>query len=201
MLQCYVTSVTENINMNKTANYSSPKRLEKLSKKEVLDLSFDLINAFSIVNNPMETSLLIQDLLTKSEIKHMAKRLRIAKLLLADKTQREIANDLHCSLATVAKVNLRLEQGGEGLRRVISKLPKRYSFPKKLPPGPVEFYLPQLISSLVQLGLHNRQRNKLKGFVDKVESKRILDKEFQDATDKEFIQLQSFKKRKQTKEL
>jgi uncharacterized protein YerC len=187
--------------MSKTTYYSSPKRLEKLSKKEVLDLSFDLINAFSSVKNPLDTSLLIQDLLTKSEIRHLAKRLRIAKLLLSEKTQRDIADELHCSLATVAKVNLWLDQGGEGLRRVISKLPKRYNYPKKLPPGPVEFYLPQIISTVAQISLYNKQEKIIRNFKDKIEDKRILDKKLQEATNLEFAQLQSNKRRKQTKNL
>ena len=63
------------------------KRLEKLTRNEQADLTFDLINAFSLVKNPLSTSLLLQDLLTALEIKNLSKRLRIAKFLLAGKKQ------------------------------------------------------------------------------------------------------------------
>ena len=62
-----------------------PKRLEKLSKDQQEDLVFDLINAFALTKDPLSSSLLIQDLLTASEIKNLSKRLRIAKLLLKNK--------------------------------------------------------------------------------------------------------------------
>ena len=175
--------------MVKTSYFLSPKRIEKFSRKEQLDLLFDLVNAFSSAKTPLENALLMQDLLTASEIKHLAKRLRIAKMLISGQTQRDIAINLHCSLATVTKVCLWLSNGGEGLRSAISKLPKRYAFPKKLPPIPIEFHLPQAILALAQYSIAKGQEKKIKNlepFLENIESKKITDKSLQEAVDDEF---------------
>ncbi len=190
--------------MGKTTYYPKPKRLDKLSKEKQLDLMFDLINAFRLVKTPFETALLIQDLLTASEIKHLAKRLRIAKLLLSGEIQRDIAEKLHCSLATVTKVSIWLNQGGEGLREIIAKLPERYPIPKKLPKKPIEFQLPQVLLALAQYSVATHQQKQIKKlgkFLEDVENKKVLDKVLQEMFDEEFRPLRSEKKRKATSKL
>ena len=106
------------------------KRLEKLSKEQQLDITFDLINAISLVKGAEETALLLQDLLTSVEVKNLGKRLRIAKLLITGKTHLEIVEEVHCSFASVSKVNMWLNQRGEGFKRIIAKLPKQYAMPR-----------------------------------------------------------------------
>jgi len=59
--------------VNKTF-YSKPRRLEKLTKAELVELVFDLINSFRLVSNPKETAHFLQDLLTAKEIKNLSKR-------------------------------------------------------------------------------------------------------------------------------
>lgn len=169
--------------------YPRPKRLEKISREEQLALFFDLINAIRIVNSPTDTALLLRDLLTAKEIKNLSKRLRIAKLLLADKTQQEIVDHLQTSFATVTKVNLWLNQGGEGLRKVIKRLPQKYNMPDNLPPGPIEYYGPQVIYGLLKASLASRQKASLEKFMESVEEKRILDKSLKEAFNQEFANL------------
>ncbi|MBI4057870.1 hypothetical protein HY405_00945 [Candidatus Microgenomates bacterium] len=181
--------------MGRTTFYPPARRIEKLSKKELLDLSFDLISAFRLVNKPYETALFLQDLLTAKEVKNLAKRLRIAKLLLGGKTQRDIAQELHSSLATVTKVSIWLNEGGEGFRKIIARLPKRYEFPDKFPRGPIEYRLPQTLLALTQYTLAKRQENKLEKFMEGVEDKKIIDKTLQESFNQEFSESKS-KRRK-----
>lgn len=161
------------------------KRLEKLSKEDQLDLVFDLINAISLVRLPVETAALLQDLLTASEIKNLGKRLRIAKLLLSGKKQEEIIESLHCSFGTIAKINLWLNQGGEGFKKVIAKLPKRRELPK-LPARPLTYHLPETLIGLASLALTNQEMGRLEKFSEKIEGKAVMDKSFQEAVDEEF---------------
>lgn len=165
--------------------YPREKRLEKLSKEDQLDLVFDLINAISLVKDPRETALLLEDLLTSSEVKNLAKRLRIAKLLLAGKTHEEIIDILHCSYATTVKINLWLNQRGEGFKKIIAKLPKQYKMPK-LPPRPLTYHLPDTLMSLAGMALASNQRNRLEKFVDKMDGKAVMDRSFQEAVDEDF---------------
>ena len=172
--------------MRKRTYYPTQVRIEKLSRKEILNLTFDLINAFRIVKTPFETALLMQDLLTASEIKHLAKRLRIAKLLIQGLTQRQIANEVRCSTATVIKVNAWLTRGGEGLRNAITKLPGRYELPEKLPNIPLEFQLPQTLLALAQYSVSKKQTARLEKFWGKVEDKELLDKQLRELFDEEY---------------
>ena len=173
--------------MAKTTYYPTKPRFEKLSKNYLIDLNFDLINAFSSVKNSLETALLIQDLLTANEIRQLAIRLRIAKFLLStDNTYREIAKELQCSPATVTKVAIWLERGGEGLKKVIAKLPTRYELPKKLPQGPIEYHLPELLLALAKYSISTSQRKRTEKFMSSVHEKDTIDKELRERFGEEF---------------
>lgn len=176
--------------------YERPKRLDKLTREEKLDLMFDLIYSFKLVKEPLETALFLQDLLTANEIRNLAVRLRIAKLLLAGHTFGEIQEEIHVSSATITKVSVWLDQGGEGLRRVISKLPLRYEMPKKLPPGPIEYHLPQALLALAQYGLAKRREKQIKNvseFLSSVERKKTLDKSLQEHFDEHYRKIKKKK--------
>lgn len=172
--------------MGRTTYYPTVKRRERLKREELLELMFDLLNAFRLLKTPLETAFLIQDLLTAGEIKNLAKRLRIAKLLLANKTQREIAQEVKVSTATVTKVSLWLGRGGEGFKGVISKLPKKYELPKKLPDRPLTFNLPETLLTLASYSLAKDQEKTLERFLEGVEEKEILDRNLRQSFSEEF---------------
>lgn len=100
------------------------KRLDKLTKGQQEELLSDLLIAFQVIRDPTDVAHFVQDLFTKSEIIHLSKRLRIAKLLLVGTSYEDIEKDLHTSHGTVAKVAAWLAEKGEGFRRVLAKLPK-----------------------------------------------------------------------------
>jgi TrpR-related protein YerC/YecD len=160
-----------------STTYYQPKRLDKLTNKEKVNLLFDLIHAFKIVRTPEQTALLLSDLLTANEISNISKRLRIGKLLLNGKTHREIADELHCSFVTVSKVRNWLNNGGEGLKYVIKNLPTKYEMPKKLSKKPLEFQLPQLIFAGTQAIISKNQSKSPKKLLAKTERKKYADRE------------------------
>ena len=176
--------------------YFNPKakRLEKLSKKEQADLIFDLINAFALVKDPLSSSLLLQDLLTAMEIKNLSKRLRIAKLLLSGKKQEEIIKELHCSFGTIAKVKSWLEEAGEGLRKIIKKLPqkrKKFEFKKDV----LGYYgLPQILIGSYLNDLEDSERKRVEDLLKSIEKKDELFKVIQKAIDDDFKEAKPHKK-------
>lgn len=155
------------------------KKFESLSKEEKISLMFDLINSFRIVRKPVETALFLQDLLTANEIRNLSIRLRIAKLILAGQTHREIQKELHTSLSTITKVRSWLEKGEEGLKSVLAKLPLKWEMPEKLPRGPIEYHLPQALMALTQYSVARRQDKKVLGFIEGVEGKNKVDRNLQ----------------------
>lgn len=172
-------------------------RIEKLSREEKLTFIFDLVNAFGSIKKSTEAALFLQDLLTADEIRNLAIRLQIAKLLLAGKSFREIKKEVHTSFVTITKVNLWLEQGGEGFKKIIARLPARYSLPRKLPPRPIEFHLPELLLYAGNYALAKRQEGKIEDFIQKAQGKKVMDRSLQEAVDTHYRR-QAFEKGRKT---
>lgn len=140
------------------------------------DLVFDLINAFKSIKSTEESVLFLQDILTAHEIKNLAVRLRIAKLLLKNISQRDISIQLHVSTATVTKVNSWLNQKGDGFRDVISRLPIKFDIPTKRIKGPIEYHLPEILAAGVQYGIASSQNKFPNELIKNVENKKFTDK-------------------------
>lgn len=162
------------------------KRLEKFSQDEQEDLMFDLINAFALANNPLDSALLIQDLLTEDEIKNLAKRLRITRLLIDGDTHEDIVRELHCSFATVTKVRIWLDNAGDGLKKVIKRLPKRRKvyIPKKIPG--TGYGLPNIIAYYVSANLKDKEEKKLSRFLQNMKEKTAKDQDLKEQISSEF---------------
>lgn len=101
------------------------RRWDKLSKDEQSDLLFDLLNAFASVKNVSEATEFLIDLFTRDEVRLLSKRLRIAKMLINDKSYEEIRLNLKVGMSTIAKVSAWLEEKGNGFRKIISRLPEK----------------------------------------------------------------------------
>lgn len=145
------------------------------------DLLFDLINAFRQLKTDADSANFLQDILTANEIKNLSVRLRVAKLLLSGAPQRDIANNLKISTATITKINSWLNTKGEGFTRVIKKLPSKYNFPTKKIHGPIEYHMPEVLIGLVQYSVAASQNKKINKFIEDVESKEGLDKSIKKA--------------------
>lgn len=167
-----------------TTYYPPEKRIDRLPKHIKDDITFDLIHAFALPKRPTEAAQLLQDLLTKKELANLAKRLRIAKELLSGATQDEITKRLHCGFGTVARVQTWLREGGEGLRKTISHLPKRKEYPKPkhhvLPP---QYRTPQLVLEFIQYLRAKNEERKIHQFLDAVDGKAAIDRSLREALD------------------
>lgn len=151
--------------------------MEKLSKEERIDFMYDLINSFGRIRSSSEAAYFLEDLLTANEIKNLSTRLRIAKLLLKGESQREICRKSGASLGTVNKVNIWLKEGGQGFKNIISKLPAKWKKPTRIPRGPIEFHLPELLLAGSQYMVANKQENLPKYLIGRQSRKKQIDKE------------------------
>ncbi len=166
--------------------YYKEKRFDKLPPQEEKNLIFDLINAFTLTRNPVDTALLMQDLLTEKEVRNLAKRLRIAKLIISGQTTQEIVNNLHCSFATISKVRMWLNNAGEGLKKVIEKLPqRRKTYKPKRIPG-VGYGLPQILLYYASSYMTQKEKGELEKFLANMRSKTATDKDFREELASEF---------------
>lgn len=148
------------------------------------DLVFDLINAFKSINSSHESALFLQDILTASEIKNLAIRLRIAKKLLKDEKHRDISSDLKISVATVTKVNAWLNNKGGGFKKIISRLPTKYDMPTKHIHGPIEYHLPEVLLSTAQYLVAKSQDKRPKKLLEGLNEKKNIDKNLKQISDR-----------------
>jgi len=93
----------------------------KLPHKENQQMIMDLCVAISSIHNTREAALLLSDLLGQQELEMIAKRLKIAELLLSDNTYQSIRKTLKVSDPTIARVHTWLQESGQGYRLTLSR--------------------------------------------------------------------------------
>jgi uncharacterized protein YerC len=160
------------------------KRWDKLTKKDHEDLLTDLISAIVGAKSIGDAALFLQDLLTKTEMKMLAKRLRIAKLLLAGMTYREIEKQLYVGHSTVAKIGIWLSEKGDGFRKIIKNLPQQkdikswqeYSDWDRIKRRYSLYFWPELLLEEVIKSANNRQKQRIKDVLNGLERKSELHK-------------------------
>lgn len=144
----------------------------------------DLVNAIVAAKSVSEAALFLQDLLTKSEMKILSKRLRVAKLLINGMNYREIEKNLHVGHGTVAKIAAWLAERGDGFRKIIERLPKKQektsmheksewdSFKRRYS----LYFWPELLLEEIIKGANQRHKDKIKKVLEKLEEKSELHK-------------------------
>ena len=160
------------------------KRIEKLSREEQGSLVFDLVNAMVQAQSVNEAALLLQDLLTRSEMKMLAKRLRIAKLLLSGMTYKQIEENLHVGHSTVAKIAAWLAERGDGFRKIIEKLPKYKEEEKWFERSEWDsfkrryslYFWPELLLEEIVRNANQRQKERIRSVLERLEEKSELHK-------------------------
>ena len=93
--------------------------LEAKIKSKELDLFF---KAILELDNIEECYKFFEDVATINEIKALAQRLHVAKLLNDKKTYTEIAEITGASTATISRVNRCLNYGSEGYNLILNRL-------------------------------------------------------------------------------
>lgn len=88
-------------------------------KDELTDKLFETI---LLLKNVEECYNFFEDICTVSEIKAMAQRLEVAKMLEAGYTYMDISEKTGASTATISRVNRCLNYGSDGYRTVLRRL-------------------------------------------------------------------------------
>ncbi len=151
---------------------------EKLSRKERDQLLFEFFRGLGTMRGTEEAAKVFGDLVSRPELEMIAKRLKIATLLIEDKTYDEIRRHMKVSAPTIARVSAWLQQAGEGFRllheraRRAGKEPVGIRSPlqRKYP----AYYWPQLLVQEISRIATERQRAKLLAIIDNFDHKTKL---------------------------
>jgi TrpR family trp operon transcriptional repressor len=82
----------------------------------------DLYNVFAAVNSPKEAKVLLEDILTPSELESMVMRWQIVKGLHKGETQRNLAKRLGISISKITRGSRMLQYGSGGFMHFLKKL-------------------------------------------------------------------------------
>jgi TrpR-related protein YerC/YecD len=85
----------------------------------------NLFNAILLLKNVDECYSFFEDLCTIAEIKALAQRLEVAKMLRQKKTYTEICENTGASTATISRVNRCLLYGADGYSMVLDRIEKK----------------------------------------------------------------------------
>lgn len=88
------------------------------------ELTDKLFEAILLLENIEECYNFFEDICTISEIKALAQRLGVAKMLKEDRTYTEISDKTGASTATISRVNKCLNYGADGYRMILERLEK-----------------------------------------------------------------------------
>lgn len=85
----------------------------------------ELFEAILLLETEEECYRFFEDIATVSELKSLAQRLAVAKMLEADMTYTTIAEETGASTATISRVKRCLKYGADGYRLILDKLKKK----------------------------------------------------------------------------
>lgn len=89
-------------------------------KDEATDKLFEAILTLETID---ECYAFFEDVCTIHEIKSLAQRLEVAKMLQDKKTYTEIQEVTHASTATISRVNRSLSYGSDGYKIILERIP------------------------------------------------------------------------------
>ncbi len=170
----------------------------QLPKKEIEKYFFQLCLAISKIKNIKEAAEFLRDLLTDQESEILARRLKIAELLIENQTYEEIRKQTKASPVTIAKIQEWLRISGEGYRMAIErtkdKLPKKrnekiniipFKSVKKIYPM---YYWPEVLLENIIKKANKRDRENFQKIIlemKKIKKKSILRKKVEEILKKE----------------
>lgn len=96
-------------------------RKPKLDKSQTQEIIIDFCQAIASTKSSTEAAQLLTDLLGKQELEMLARRLKVAELLLEEYTYDQIRKALKISQATIARVQAWLQTSGDGYRLIIER--------------------------------------------------------------------------------
>ncbi|OGD57449.1 hypothetical protein A2V71_03465 [Candidatus Berkelbacteria bacterium RBG_13_40_8] len=154
---------------------------QHLKKEEETNLIIEFCNAVASLSSTEEAALFIKDILSKQETRMMAKRLKIAKLLIRGKSYIDIATELKVGQGTIARINLWLNQSGEGYRLALSRT-KDVEMPQKPTFGVLRrrypmYHWPEILLKEIIYSANKKQREKLENIINNLDSKSELYRE------------------------
>ena len=158
-------------------------RIPKLSKEEREKLILEFCQALAVIKNVEEAAQFVKDLLGAQEIEMIAKRLKIAKLLLDGKTYEEIREELKVASGTISRVHIWLQMSGEGYRLIAKRTERRKPTEAELMVkdslrsyvrGHSTYYWPYFLWKEIMKSLGQRRRERLQNVLAGGEDKKKI---------------------------
>lgn len=163
-------------------------RKPKLDKAQTQELVIDFCEAIAATKNSEEAAQLLTDLLGKQELEMLARRLKVAEMLLNDYRYEDIHNFLKISPATIARVQIWLQNSGEGYRLAVERT-KKSKQARKQNYNPLSFtamrrkypgyFWPQLALEYWVKNASRKHKEQMQRLLAKIDKKHLVYKELE----------------------
>lgn len=125
-------------------------------------------NLVTLLEDKDQVASFLKDLLTHTEMKMLAKRIQIAKMLLEGHAYQTIRGYIRVTDPTISKISNKLETGGQGLKTAISYLQKieekidkeKMRIAPDLKEKYPSYFLPERIVGVLGKALKKRRKKK-----------------------------------------
>ena len=94
----------------------------RMNSKIKDETNYKLFEAILTLKSVDECYAFFEDICTVNEIKALAQRLEVAKMLQEKKTYQEIQQYTHASTATISRVNRCLSYGSDGYKLILERV-------------------------------------------------------------------------------
>jgi len=153
----------------------------KLSRKERDELLFEFFRSLGTIRGVEEAAQVFGDLVSRQELEMLAKRLKIATLLIEGETYEEIRKRMKASEPTIARVSAWLQHSGAGFRLLYQRSQRQRSakrsyessIHKKYP----LYYWPQLLIQELLETASRKERERIYQVIDNLDHKRKIYKD------------------------
>lgn len=167
---------------------AKPKKEERLSLAQRLDLLDDLIKCFSNLKSEREAATFLSSLLTEEEVRVASKRLGIAKLLLKGETYNSVVGKLKVSYASVAKLGSWMMDQRDFLRTLLSRIPNKkeikhwsnHSQWDQFKRSHPLYFWPELLGESLDKNSQKDERHRLKRVLGSFSARSSHDREFKE---------------------
>ncbi|MDH4330093.1 MAG: YerC/YecD family TrpR-related protein [Candidatus Moranbacteria bacterium] len=159
---------------------------KKLSKEEIGEIFYKLSLAVSKTKKVDEAVALLRDLLSIKEVEMIAKRLKIAELLLDNHSYEDIREALGVGYGTISRVQEWLNISGDGYRLAVNRVKnKGFDFENDCPVVDLNsikkrypmYYWPEIVLENIVKNSNKKQKDKLRRVItemDKMKEKNEL---------------------------
>ena len=158
------------------AKFTNPSKLSKEDQEQIL---ICLCEAISTLRDSTEAARFLKDLLSSQEVEMIAKRFKIAQMLVENHNYSQIMAGLKVSSNTIARVHEWLKISGDGFQIAMQRIPKKPAGAIQKSPINIKrkfplYYWPELLLETIVKSAREKEKKEIRKALNSMDKKAVL---------------------------